>query len=80
MARPVALFFLFIMVCVYGYPSNPQCGFNEEWNNCAVHISCEPKCGENAPKICPAICVSRCQCLAGYKRNLITGLCVSGNC
>ncbi|XP_029659883.1 chymotrypsin/elastase isoinhibitors 2 to 5-like [Formica exsecta] len=81
MARLIALFLLFVTVCVYGYSTKPQpCGSNEEWNKCAVPIFCELKCGEDAPKICSKICVSRCQCIAGYKRNLITGLCVSENC
>ncbi|CAL1686017.1 unnamed protein product [Lasius platythorax] len=80
MARLIALFLLLVAVCVYGAPKSQPCGLNEEWNECAVVKSCEPKCGQDPPKICPKICVARCQCIKGYKRNLNTDLCVPQEC
>lgn len=32
-----------------------QCGPNEKWNDCAPVKSCELKCGQDSPKICPAV-------------------------
>ncbi|XP_029160408.1 chymotrypsin inhibitor Ani s 6-like [Nylanderia fulva] len=70
MARLSALFLLLVVVCVYGAPKSPQpCDIYEEWNDCAVAKSCEARCGYDTPIICPTICVARCQCIKGFKRN-----------
>ncbi|VDM64028.1 unnamed protein product [Angiostrongylus costaricensis] len=43
------------------------CGPNEEWRECG--ISCEPKCNEEMPIVCPANCIINvCQCKEGFKR------------
>nr|XP_012228019.1 PREDICTED: chymotrypsin/elastase isoinhibitor 1-like [Linepithema humile] len=76
MARLVALLVLIVAVyTVYGFALKPQCGPNEEWSICAKPEICEEKCGQETPLLCPLVCVERCQCLQGYKRNLIN-LCV----
>ncbi|XP_014475511.1 PREDICTED: venom peptide BmKAPI-like [Dinoponera quadriceps] len=44
-----------------------KCKKNEEWTECGSW--CQPTCCEKEPKVCPAVCVRRCQCKSGYLRN-----------
>ncbi|CAK9824627.1 Chymotrypsin inhibitor [Anthophora retusa] len=48
------------------------CPENEEYKECGT--ACEPLCGHPDPIACIAVCVERCQCLSGYRRNS------KGNC